>query len=75
MDGDIVIVKPSDTVKNGDTVVAWLKEENEATLKRFYDEGDHIRLQPANSQMAPIYCAADNVEVHGRVVGVIRMIS
>ena len=72
MDGDIVIVKPSDTVKNGDTVVAWLKEENEATLKRFYDEGDHIRLQPANSQMKPIYVAPDNLDIMGKVITVVR---
>jgi repressor LexA len=53
-------------------VVAWLKDEEEATLKKFYVEGDRVRLQPANSQMAPIYCAAANVEVRGKVVEVIR---
>ena len=71
-DGDIVIVKPGRQVDNGDMVVAWLKSEEEATLKRFYLEGDRVRLQPANSQMEPIYCSADNVEIHGRVVEVIR---
>jgi repressor LexA len=53
-------------------VVAWLKDEEEATLKKYYLEGDRVRLQPANSQMAPIYCAAAAVEVRGRVVAVIR---
>ena len=71
-DGDVVIVKPGRQANNGDMVVAWLKSEEEATLKRFYLEGDRVRLQPANSQMEPIYCPADNVEIHGRVVEVIR---
>jgi repressor LexA len=53
-------------------VVAWLKDEEEATLKKYYLEGDRVRLQPANSQMGPIYCAASDVEVRGRVVAVIR---
>ena len=53
-------------------VVAWLKEEEEATLKKFYREGGRIRLQPANSTMDPIYADAGNVEVRGRVVEVIR---
>ena len=71
-DGDVVIVKPNREAANGDLVVAWLKAEEEATLKKFFLEGDQVRLQPANSQMEPIYCAADNVEVHGKVVAVIR---
>ena len=71
-DGDVVIVKPGREADNGDMVVAWLKTEEEATLKKFYLEGDRVRLQPANSQMAPIYSPAANVEVHGRVVAVIR---
>jgi repressor LexA len=53
-------------------VVAWLKLEEEATLKKFYQEGDRVRLQPANSQMAPIYSPAGNVEIRGKVVEVIR---
>ena len=73
-DGDVVIIKPSDTVNNGETVVAWLKEEEETTLKKFYAEGSQVRLQPANSTMNPIYCAADNVEVRGKVVSVIRQL-
>jgi len=73
-DGDVVIIKPSNTVDNGETVVAWLKKEQETTLKKFYAEGSQVRLQPANSTMDPIYCAADNVEVHGKVVSVIRQL-
>ena len=71
-DGDVVIIEATERAENGDMVVAWLKKEEEATLKKFYLEGDRVRLQPANSQMDPIYCAADNVEVRGKVVSVIR---
>ena len=71
-DGDVVIVKPAKEAANGEMVVAWLKHEEEATLKKFYLEGDRVRLQPANSQMEPIYSSASNVEIHGKVVSVIR---
>ena len=72
-DGDIVLVEPVQEAANGDMVVARLKLENETTLKRLYREGPMVRLQPANSQMAPIYAAGENVEVQGKVVGVIRI--
>ena len=71
-DGDVVIIQPAENADTGETVVAWLKAEEEATLKKFYPEGSQVRLQPANSQMEPIYSDADNVEVRGRVVQVIR---
>ena len=71
-DGDVVIIKPTKVANNGEMVVAWLKEEEETTLKRFYAEGSQVRLQPANSTMEPIYTPAENVEVHGKVVSVIR---
>ena len=71
-DGDVVVIKPTNTARNGEMVVAWLKEEEEATLKKFFREGDQVRLQPANSTMDPIYVPADNVEVKGRVVEVLR---
>lgn len=73
-DGDIVLIEPVQEAANGDMVVARLKLENETTLKRLYREGPMVRLQPANSQMAPIYAAGENVEVQGKVVGVIRII-
>ena len=73
-DGDIVLVEPAQQAENGAMVVARLKYENETTLKYLYKEGDTVRLQPANEQMDPIYVRADNVEVQGKVVGVIRMI-
>ena len=73
-DGDTVLVEPTRQAKNGEMVVARLRLENETTLKRLYQEGDRVRLQPANRQMEPITSPADNVEVQGRVVGVIRML-
>ena len=71
-DGDVVIIKPTNDATDGEMVVAWLKAEEEATLKKFYLEGDRVRLQPANSSMSPIYCDARNVEIWGKVVAVIR---
>ena len=71
-DGDIVIMESTATAQNGDMVAAWLKQEQEATLKRFYREGSRVRLQPANETMQPIHTDADNVLVQGRVIGAIR---
>ena len=70
-DGDIVILEQTSAADDGDMVAAWLKKENEATLKKFYREGDRVRLQPANSTMKPIFTAADNVEVQGKVLATI----
>ena len=71
-DGDVVVIQPANSVKDGDMVVAWLKNEKEATLKRIYNDGTVVRLQPANSQMEPIFVSANNVEVQGKVVAVLR---
>ena len=71
-DGDVVVLKQQETCENGETVAVWLKDERETTLKRFYLEGDRVRLQPANTSMDPIYTSADNVEVQGRLVTVLR---
>lgn len=73
-DGDLVIMEAQETAENGQTVAAWLKAEQEATLKRFYMEEGRVRLQPANSTMSPIYTDPDNVEIKGRVIGVIRRV-
>ena len=67
-DGDIIILEQISSPKNGEMVAAWLKKEQEATLKKFYREGKRVRLQPANETMEPIYSSADNVEVQGRVL-------
>jgi repressor LexA len=74
-DGDIVLMDYGNSAENGDMVAVWLKEEQEVTLKRFFAEPSRIRLEPANSQMKPIYTTPDNVEIQGRVVAVIRRIS
>jgi repressor LexA len=71
-DGDMVIIESRETAENGQTVAAWLRAEQEATLKRFYMEDGRVRLQPANSTMQPIYTDPDNIEIKGRVIGVIR---
>ena len=72
-DGDVVLLRRRETASPGQMVAAWIKDPGEGTLKRFYPEGARVRLQPANSAMSPIYQDADNVEVQGVVVGVIRM--
>ena len=74
-DGDIVLMQQAATADNGEMVAAWLKSEGEITLKRLFREPNRIRLQPANSQIKPIYANPKNVEVQGKVVGVIRQVA
>lgn len=69
LNGDYVVVREQNQAKNGDIVVAVLKN-GFATLKRFYQEATRIRLQPANSTMAPIYVS--EVQIKGKVVAIIR---
>ena len=69
LDGDKVIVRSQTIAENGDIIVA-MTEENEATVKRFFKEKTHYRLQPENSTMEPIYL--DQVAVLGKVVGLFR---
>lgn len=71
-DGDLVLLEPVAQPENGDMVAAWLLSDEEVTLKRFYLQGDTVRLQPENEAMAPIELPADQVAVRGRVVGVFR---
>ncbi|GMA48870.1 LexA repressor [Alicyclobacillus contaminans] len=68
-DGDFVIVRKQEQARNGDIVVA-LTEDDEATVKRFFKEADHIRLQPENAAMEPLRYR--NVRVLGKVIGVFR---
>jgi repressor LexA len=70
LEGDFVVVRPQDTARDGDVVVALLGEE--ATIKRFFHEADHVRLQPENEAMEPI--RSKEVKVLGRVVGLLRSI-
>src|SRR5437764_6813307 len=71
LDGDYVLVEKAKTAHTGDIVVA-LVESTDATLKRFYREGDKIRLQPSNARMKPIIVPAADVAIQGRVIGVLR---
>jgi len=71
-DGDIVILESVNTANDGDMVAVWLKDRQEVTLKRIFYEEKRIRLQPANSQMHPLYTTPDNVEIQGKVIAVIR---
>jgi len=71
VNGDFVLVEKSKTAYNGDIVVA-LVEGSDATLKRFYREGDFVRLQPSNANMQPIVRPAAAVQIQGRVIGVLR---
>ncbi len=71
-DGDIVVLKKQAHCNNGDTVAVWLRDEKETTLKKFFLEGNRVRLQPANSTMEPIYASPENVEVQGKLVTVVR---
>ena len=69
LDGDMVIIKQQNTAQNGEIVVA-MTEENEATVKRFFKEKDHIRLQPENATMEPLIYR--DVTILGKVVGLYR---
>ena len=71
-DGDIVLMEAADSAENGEMVAVWLKDREEVTLKRFYAGKDKIILQPANQTMKPIEQRPDNVEIQGKVIGVIR---
>jgi repressor LexA len=71
LDGDLVVVKPQDVADDGDIVVALVGEE--ATVKRFFQEADHVRLQPENDAMEPIL--SRDVRVLGRVVGLMRSLT
>lgn len=74
-DGDIVLLRHQDTAENGDMVAVWLEENGETTLKRFFHEGNRVRLQPENPTMEPIYADPRDVRVQGKVVTVIRQVA
>lgn len=69
-DGDIVIVREQQTVDDGEKAVAYLPDKNAVTLKRIYREKDRIKLAPANKALKPFY--ETNVEIQGKVVGILR---
>ena len=68
---DVVVVRQQDTAADGEIVVALVGEE--ATVKRFFKEADHVRLQPENDALEPI--RSREVKVLGRVVGVMRRVA
>ena len=68
-DGDFVVIRPQQTARDGDIVVAQV-EENAVTLKRFFRESGRVRLQPANSRYEPMFF--DDVRIQGKLIGVIR---
>ena len=70
-DGDFVVIRPQQTARNGDIVVAQV-EENAVTLKRFFREKNRVRLQPANDQYPPMFY--DDVRIQGKLIGVIRRV-
>ena len=72
LEGDYVVVRPQSTARDGEIVVALVGEES-ATVKRFFHEGDHIRLQPENSRLDPIL--SSDVQVLGKVVGLFRSVT
>jgi repressor LexA len=71
LDGDLILVRKQSSAENGDIVVALIGDE--ATVKTFYKEKDHIRLQPQNTLMDPIIIK-DGVDIIGKVTGLFRML-
>ncbi|UCG24853.1 MAG: repressor LexA [Chloroflexota bacterium] len=71
-DGDIVIMRQQKSARNGDMVAIWLTPDGTTTLKYFYNEGEQVRLQPANPTMEPIYVNPADVDVQGKVMMVLR---
>ena len=74
-DGDWVVIKHQPTAVSHDMIVAWIKDREETTLKYYYPEGAMVRLQPANPAYQPIYVLADQLEIQGKVVAVIRQVA
>jgi len=71
-DGDIVLMQQASTVDDGDMAAVWLRDEQEVTLKRVYREQGRVCLRPANRMMQPIYHRPENVDIQGKVIGVLR---
>lgn len=73
-DGDWVVIKHQNTAKPHDMIVAWIRDREETTLKYYHPEGERVRLQPANPKYDPIYVRADQLEIQGKVVAVVRQL-
>lgn len=74
-DGDWVIIKHQATAQPREMVVAWRKDREETTLKYYHPEGALVRLQPANPAYQPIYVPADQLDIQGKVVAVVRQLA
>lgn len=73
-DGDWVIIKHQETAQRGDMIVAWIKDREETTLKYYYPEGATVRLQPANPAYQPIPVPAEQLQIQGKVLAVVRQL-
>jgi repressor LexA len=71
---DIVVLRRQEVAENGEMVAVWLNERGETTLKHFFDEGERVRLQPANPTMQPIYVDKGKVQIQGKVLAVLRRV-
>jgi repressor LexA len=74
-DGDWVVIKHQNTAQPRDMIVARILDKEETTLKYYFPEGERVRLQPANPRYEPIYVAADQLEIQGKVVAVVRQLA
>jgi len=74
-DGDWVIILHQNTAQRGDMVVAWIKDKEETTLKYYFPEGPVVRLQPANPTYQPIRVPAEQLEIQGKVVAIVRQLA
>jgi repressor LexA len=73
-DGDWVVIKHQKTAQPREMIVARILDKEETTLKYYYPEGERVRLQPANPKYDPIYVSADQLEIQGKVVAVVRQL-
>jgi repressor LexA len=71
-DGDIVLMESANTAVNGEMVAVWIKDRKEVTLKRIFVEQGKVWLKPANQTVEPILQRPENIEIQGKVIGVIR---
>lgn len=70
--GDLVVINPNNKAQNGELVAAWVKPEQRLTLKYYYRENGHIRLQPHNPSQPPLHLSPSDVEIRGRVLAIVR---
>lgn len=74
-DGDWIVIRHQVTAQPREMVVAWIKDREETTLKYYFPEGAQVRLQPANPHYEPIYVPAEQLEIQGKVVAIVRQLA